>query len=649
MKKIIKCFIFVLTILTIVSFFMPCLNTNNLKANTVNKSFEITNYNINIIVQENNVLQIEENITAFFHYTQHGIVRDLPIFNTVVREDGSTETNMAIISKLKVNQKYTSTIINSQFKRLKIGEENKFVVGEQKYNISYNYDLGKDRNNNFDELYFNIIGTGWDTSIDNVSFNIKMPKNFDISQIGFSAGSFGSGGTQDVIYTVTDNVISGIYTKKLNAFEGLTIRCTLPEGYFVGAGNFINTLNIIAVIVLFAFSLISIILLILYHKHAKHSVVETVEFYPPKNLNSAQIGAIYNGKCKQKDILALIFELASLGNIKIHEVKHPYNTEKPYYIFEQVKPYTGIDKSLKNISTELFKSANTGKQYLQQYTFSNSTNLDEVSKNKCVLMDDLDYDFSKAISLEEKSINTSTKNNYISKNNIKIKILLFIMAITTLFISSYPMLLIGGPIFLLIFIFPVVGFIFAIFVKSVPTLFRLIFFGMFAIMPMLAIFTTFISIVSTFNSVLYILGSCASIFILIICSEIIIRNKAGKHILGKIYGFRNFLITAEKERIELLAVENHSYFYNILPYAYVLGVSDKFIEKFEDIITPEDTYLYSTTSISNKHFMDSCLNSLSSHHSSVVRAHASSTSGHGGFSGGGSSGGGSGGGGGSSW
>ena len=39
----------------------------------------------------------------------------------------------------------------------------------------------------------------------------------------------------------------------------------------------------------------------------------------------------------------------------------------------------------------------------------------------------------------------------------------------------------------------------------------------------------------------------------------------------------------EKETLEVMILQDSTYFYNIFPYTYVLGVSDKQIKKFEDI------------------------------------------------------------------
>lgn len=65
------------------------------------------------------------------------------------------------------------------------------------------------------------------------------------------------------------------------------------------------------------------------------------------------------------------------------------------------------------------------------------------------------------------------------------------------------------------------------------------------------------------------------------------RTIKGEELIAKVKGFRNFLDTVEKEKLEALVEENPYYFYNILPYTYVLNLSKKWIEKFEGISMPE--------------------------------------------------------------
>ena len=65
------------------------------------------------------------------------------------------------------------------------------------------------------------------------------------------------------------------------------------------------------------------------------------------------------------------------------------------------------------------------------------------------------------------------------------------------------------------------------------------------------------------------------------------KTEYGEMISARIKGFRDFLITAEKDKLEALVEQNPHYFYDILPYTYVLNISKKWIKKFEDIKMPE--------------------------------------------------------------
>ena len=137
------------------------------------------------------------------------------------------------------------------------------------------------------------------------------------------------------------------------------------------------------------------------------------------------------------------------------------------------------------------------------------------------------------------------------------------------------------------------------------------------------------------------------------------RTKYGNEMLGRIKGFRRFLITVEKEKLESLVMEHPNYFYDILPYTYVLGISDKWIRKFESISLEPPSWYGTSSSLDFNSFgtainltMGSVQRAMSSAPMDAFEnssSGSSSDSSSGGSSGGGSSGGGSGGGGGSSW
>ena len=125
----------------------------------------------------------------------------------------------------------------------------------------------------------------------------------------------------------------------------------------------------------------------------------------------------------------------------------------------------------------------------------------------------------------------------------------------------------------------------------------------------------------------------------------------GVGLLGLCMGFRMFLTTAEKQRLEMLLEENPNYYYDILPYAQVLGVSKIWEKKFDNMLTRPPSWCYGAeteTAAFSAVTMSNMMSTMSSNMTSRPSSDGGGGSG-GGFSGGGFSGGGSGGGGGGRW
>lgn len=52
------------------------------------------------------------------------------------------------------------------------------------------------------------------------------------------------------------------------------------------------------------------------------------------------------------------------------------------------------------------------------------------------------------------------------------------------------------------------------------------------------------------------------------------RTEEATKYYNRINGFKDYLMCVEKDKLEMLVNDNPNYFFDILPYAYVLGVSD---------------------------------------------------------------------------
>ncbi len=341
-----------LGIFAVIMCFMLLIPNQSL-AITSTSEYTIQSYNINMIVNEDNTFDITENITAYFNVAKHGIYRKIPLKNSVIRTDGTKSNNRAKITDISVSENYTISNENG-YKVIKIGNPNQTFTGENSYTIKYKYNIGKDPLKNADELYFNLIGDQWDTSISNVSFTITMPKSFDKSLLGFSSGDVGSINSSNVRYSVNGNTITGKTIKTLNAGQALTVRLTLPEDYFVGASSNVDIFSIFVII------LCAIFVLIAYRLWAKYGkddqVVETVEFYPPEGYNSAEVGFLYDGSADTKGIISLLIYLANQGYLKIEETEEKglLSKHKGFRI-TKIKEYDGNNECERLFFNGLFK------------------------------------------------------------------------------------------------------------------------------------------------------------------------------------------------------------------------------------------------------------------------------------------------------
>lgn len=340
-----------------------------------NEPYYFKAYDVNIIVNEDNSFDVTENINAYFNESRHGIYRTIPLENQVKRADGSSHTVKAKIKNIKVSEE-AEMDKTSSYCTIKIGNADAYIDGEHSYKISYTYMLGEDTNVGFDELYYNIIGNSWDTYIQNVTFKITMPKAFDKSKLGFSTGEYGTAGTYDINYNVNENVITGNVTKILEPNEALTVRLELDEGYFYfnkALYNFkLSLLLIIPIIVL-------ITVFILWQKYGKdEKAVETVEFYPPDNMNSAELIFWRDGMIASNEKLtALLIELANDGYVQIEEIDTGNKRKSDFVIKALKSSYTGNDKDKEIFFNGLFSNGARSKVYKEDLedSFYNTLNL----------------------------------------------------------------------------------------------------------------------------------------------------------------------------------------------------------------------------------------------------------------------------------
>lgn len=513
------------------------------KAYAYSDDYVISKYDVNINVNENNSFDITEKITVDFKNEKHGIIRKIPLQNEY--------HDSAKISNLKINENYTKSEENKEL-QLKIGDENKKFIGEKEYIIKYNYKLPINKDEYNDEFYFNIIGDDWDTTIDNITFKITMPKDFDKNEIYFTYGRYGSTDSELIKYTVNKNVIEGSYIGILDSYNAITVKINLPNKYF--SLGFIGNLPFIIPIIL---TLISIIIFLI--KGINKRKEYPVEYLPPKGLNSLDVSYIYKGKISNKAVVSLLICLAGKGYIKIIEDGKDIKLQK-------LKEYNERNRCERIFFEGLFLGKDS--VYISSLKRRFYRTIDEIRKIK---------------------LNKTTQNRYFEKNNKKYKIVILINMILSFVVSLLlEAYLENAQLILLIWLLLTLTQVPFLFTKKYTSI--KICMGVFCFVFLLG--AAFI-LMENIN-VIYVELVCLLIMYLCL-KNIKKRTEYGNELLNKIKGFRKFLIAVEKDKLEALVDENPYYFYDILPYAYVLGITNKYIKKFEGIALKNENFYSNDT------------------------------------------------------
>ena len=641
MNKCVKLILFIPVFLL----FAVCFSINaSAESNYVFKDFHIR-----MDVGEDNSYRITETINCHFTKTSHGIYRKIPHRNKVTRANGSETFNKALITDISCNEQYT-TSIEGDYLTLKIGDPNSYADEDVQYIINYTYNIGKDNNTEFDELYFNLYGTEWENTAEHVSFEINMPKKFNSEKLGFSYGLYRSTNSENINYKVDGNKITGELLIPLASGEGLTVRCELPEGYFSKAESNTDYTSLLF-FVLSAICFTLIILMFILNLNSKKKYAPTIEFYPPENLLCTDLACVIDGKVDAQQMIAVVFHLAQKGYIKIQDgydtSPSRKKTKNTSYCFIRVKDYDENNYIERIVFEGLFAS---------NKNFANSTTLGETFSHKLNKAIDTKYKPTKKNVIGKNFYDCVFKRNFFNYKNISILLLVIVGIVGIIlpnlfYYGKFESAMISNLIEYFQLIFMTIFLIVIVLIRPVmkKSKSKKFPFVVAAIVTVLALFC--------FNSEKYSAMQKLSIkgsMIFLAAGFVIVtkiqglRTNYGNELYAKTVGFRNFLELAEKPKLEELVEHNPDYFFDILPYAFTLGVSDKWIEKFTSMFIPKPDW-YITDNYNDFtcwHYMYhntyfDMVNNITPNGVGMIGAGMGS--------GGGSSGGGSGGGGGGSW
>jgi len=658
---------------------------------------KILSFHSDINIQKDASMIVSETIkvSAMGDKIKRGIYRDFPTnYKDKSGNNFTVDMDILEIKRNGIIEDYHTEKISNGI-RIYIGNENVYLTpGIYTYKISYKTDRQIGFFDDYDELYWNVTGNGWDFQIDEASAIITLPEYITSTELKFYGYTGPAGSTASNLKSnfLSPGKVEYKTSGTLWEREGLTIVLEFPKkvvnepsdtqkfGYFIN-DNIDGIGGIFGLVIIFLYYFFT------WRSVGKDPAKETIIplYNPPDNLSPASIRFINRMGFDNKTFASALINMAVKGYFTIKE------EDDKFVLTRKKNDHSALSADEKKIAQKLIFSKDSNspqlKQALSEFkkhsatgnfikrkvssmiatAIESKTNSDTTADKEdleLVLSNANHKVFEEAIRSLKKELKNSYERSFFNTNR---KYFIFGAIFSILFIISAFLLSEIEGIFILIWLLvwtTCISFLVLMVFKSWQNVFSgkrvkftiigsAIFITLFAIPFIIGEFVG-LYFLYTLSSPLMIL-SLAGMFLINILFYNLLKAPTllGRKVLDRIEGFKRYLSVAEKERLNYItpAEETTETFEKYLPYALALDVEQEWAEKFSSTIekaaiergySPAWYSGTSWTSVAAGSFASSFSSSFSSAVSSSSTAPGSS-SGRGGSSGGGGGGGGGGG------
>lgn len=530
---------------------------------------KISRLNVNATVRENGCVDVVETFDMKFNVSGlHEVVRFIPYACYQYREiDGKVQKNVCYaqitnLSGFGLNGEVFNTYVDEIPGYITFGLKDQlgFSSGETRtFTIGYSYFMGNDKNRGFDDVYYNLVGTNSTCKIENVTFSVSLPEAIPEDRIQMYKGTAGSTLLQS--FVVSENVISGSCAL-LKAGEGITFRAIYEDGYLKKVPAKISTMQIVSIFLALGCVVVALVCFLVLRQRKDYPV--PVELVPFDGLDPFVADYMANDKISTKTISASVICLAKDGYITIED------KGDNKIVFHKTKKDASEIKNatLRAVYNAILSGAEEKEMSGLGSGFATSVGAiqqAETVKQKSTLYD---QKAGKKFAL--------AKFGYI--------LLMFLSAIM---VFNIPKSFFGystdlfNYVNIAISVFLVYDAILCFFAQKNLWIYNLV---------SSVIFAVYLALIYSRFDIARIDSYCIGLVVLVLISALPFfvnvcpkYNKAGAICKGRVLGFKNYIAMCEVSQIKMFANENPNYYFDVLPYAYLFGLSKVWMEKFKDI------------------------------------------------------------------
>lgn len=314
--------------------------------------WEIGNFDAQYDLQKDSSIIVSESIEAKFNSDnpKHGIIRYIPIkYRNSLQQNLDLRFSLISITDQNGNPLTYEQTWNGDFVDLKIGDADIELTTPQTYLIKYKLERGINSFDDHDELYWNVTGNGWDTSIESATATVILPEKLSSNNLKatcFTGEEFSTDSDCTVDIT-TDGRIEVKTNTLLYSYAGLTIVVGFPKGTIDYPSQTTLLLWFLQDNWGYSLPLITLALMTLYWYYngrdpqANRSTIMP-HYEPPRGILPAEAGTLIDNTVNIHDITSTIISLAVRGYLIIHENKSKgLLWEHINYQFEKTNPPKG--------------------------------------------------------------------------------------------------------------------------------------------------------------------------------------------------------------------------------------------------------------------------------------------------------------------
>ncbi len=297
-------------------------------------SERITSYDSDITVARNGTLTVTETITVYANGEQirHGIYRDFPTRYTD-KNGAAVHVRFDVTGATRDgrDEQYATESIDNGV-RVKIGSKDVIIdSGLHSYTLTYMTARQIGFFAKYDELYWNVTGNGWIFPIRKASATIHLPKGARIVQNAFYTGAQGSTDHYAQADEISPDTIHFATTDQLAAYQGLTVAVGFAKGAVTPPTaedlrrDFIvdNASTIVALLGVLA---LAVFYLVTWWHHGRDPKRGTIIplFAPPAGLSPEAVRYIHRMSYDRKSFAAALINMAVKGFLTISEESGTY-------------------------------------------------------------------------------------------------------------------------------------------------------------------------------------------------------------------------------------------------------------------------------------------------------------------------------------